>query len=542
MDIPVAVWYLTLAAGIGVSLGALWRLDRPDGRWGLLARKRLVMGVPWGTLVAVLGVSAFYLLAQDGLANPQDPLVLPFRAWGYLYPTGMVTAGFAHAGLGHITGNLLGTLVFGSLAEYAWSHFPKERGVTSFSSLRTDPIARIAAWVLGVFVVGVLSGLFALGPVVGFSGVVFAFIGFALVRFPLATVAATLLADVVSLVYNAIRFPTITRTASESFSRPWWADVAIQGHAFGLFVGIVLAAWLLYRRDVRPKATHVWLAALVIAADRGLWAIYAIESSATYTLYQALGAALVFLVAALVASSVTATPRDLIASIDLSRQEAAYGLLLATVFALALVAVPFNLVVVDDPNAGLEGADPVEVGDYTVFYAEDIENQYISGVPIPAGNTTNVNASGVIVVSEQRNIWWEQISKNRLASRSEAAIRVGGLTWHENVRVTRTTWSLAGGKSTYNVRLGVEDEARPVVFRDERASADARIDGRNISIAPAGDGFDVIVTRNNKTIGRAAVPENGTNITVGGITFERDERNLFAEREDTRVRVARRSR
>ncbi|WP_336133343.1 rhomboid family intramembrane serine protease [Natronomonas amylolytica] len=542
MAVPVAAWYLTLAAGIGVSLVALWRLDRPDGRWGLLARKRLVMGVPWGTLVAVLGVAAFYLLAQDGLANPRDPVVLPFRAWGYLYPTGMLTAGFAHAGLGHITGNLLGTLVFGSLAEYAWSHFPRERGTTSFSSLRTNPFARIAAWVLGVFVVGILSGLFALGPVIGFSGVVFAFIGFALVRFPLAAVAATLLADVVSLVYNAIRFPTITRTASESFSQPWWADVAIQGHALGLFVGIVLAAWLLYRRNVRPKATHVWLAALVVAADRGLWAVYAIEGSDTFTLYQGLGAALVFLVAAVVASGATATPRDLITSIDLSRREAAYGLLLATVFALALVAVPFNLFVVNDPSAGLGGADPVEVGDYTVFYAEDVENQYISAVPIPAGNTTSVNASGVIVVSEQRNIWWEQVSKNRLASSGEATIRVGGVTWNEDVRVTRTTWSLAGSDSTYNVRLGIETEDRPVVFRDERATADARIDGRNVSIAPTGDGFDVVVSRNNETLGRATVPENGTNTTVGGITFERDERDLFAEREDTRLRIARRSR
>ncbi|MFT4883569.1 MAG: membrane associated rhomboid family serine protease [Natronomonas sp.] len=542
MDIPVAVWHLALAAGIGVSLGALWRLDRPKGRWGLLARKRLVMGVPWGTLVAVIGVAGFYLLAQDGLANPRDPVVLPFRAWGYLYPTGILTAGFAHAGLGHVTGNLLGTLVFGSLAEYAWGHFPNERGVMSFSSLRTNPFARIAAWVLGVFVAGVLSAMFALGPIIGFSGVVFAFIGFALVRFPLATVAATLLSDVISLLYNAIRFPTITRTARESFSRPWWADIAVQGHALGLFLGVVLAAGLLYRRDVRPKATHVWLAALVVAADRGLWAIYIIEGPETFTLYQALGTALVFLVAALIASGATATPRAFLASIDLSRREAAYGLLLATLFALAVVAVPFNLFVVDDPSAGLESADPVEVGDYTVFYAEGVENQYISAVPFPSSEASSVNASGVIVVSEQRNVWWQEVSKSRLASRGDATVRVGGLTWNEDVHATRTGWSLTGGESTYSVRLGVDGAERPVVFRDERATADARIDGRNVSIAPADDDFDVIVTRNNETLGRAAIPENGTNTTAGGITFERDERDLFAERDDTRIRIARRSR
>ncbi|QLD87319.1 rhomboid family intramembrane serine protease [Natronomonas halophila] len=542
MDIPVAVWYLTLAAGIAVSLGALWRLARPDGRWGMLARKRLVMGVPWGTLIAVLGVAAFYLFAQNGLANPRNPVVIPFRAWGYLYPTGMLTAGFAHAGLGHVTGNLLGTLVFGSLAEYAWSHFPRKRGTTTFSSLRTNPFARIAAWVVAIFLVGVFSALFALGPVIGFSGVVFAFIGFALVRFPLATVAATLLSGVVRLVYNAIQSPTITQTASESFSRPWWANIAIQGHALGLFVGVVLAAGLLYRRDVRPNPSHLWVAALVIAADRGLWAVYAIEGSGRFTLYRALGTALVFLVAALIASGVTATPRAFIASIDLSRREAAYGLLLATVFALALIAVPFNLFVVDDPSAGLDGADPVEVGDYTVFYAEDVENQYIPAIPFPAGNTSEVNASGVIVVSEQRNIWWEEVSTNRLVSSGEATIRLGGLTWHEDVRATRTEWTLTGGESTYNVQLGVADTDRPVVFRDERATADARIDGRNVSIEPVGDGFDMVVTRENETLGRVAIPENGTTTTVGGMTVERDERDLLVERGDTRIRIARRSR
>jgi membrane associated rhomboid family serine protease len=541
MDIPVAVWYLTLAAGVGVSLVVLWRLARPDGRWGQLVRKRLLMGVPWGTLVAVVGVAAFYLFVQRGLATPRDPLVIPFRAWGYLYPTGMLTAGFAHAGLGHVTGNLLGTLVFGSLAEYAWGHFPTERGTTTFSSLWTNPFARIAAWVLAVFAVGVFSSLFALGPVIGFSGVVFAFMGFTLVRFPLATVAATLLSGVVGLVYDALRVPTVTRTASETFSTPWWSNIAIQGHALGIFVGVVLAVGLCYRRDVRPKPTHVWLAALVIAADRGLWAVYVIEGSATFTLYRALGVTLIFLIAALVASGATATARTLLASIDLSRREAAYGFLLASLFALALVAVPFNLFVVDDPTAGVEGADPVEVGDYTVFYAEGVDNQYIPAVPLGT-NASSVDASGVIVVSEQRNIWWEQVSTSRLASSREATIRIGGLTWAETVRVTRTGWSVAGGNTTYNVRLGVEGERRPVVFRADPATADARIDGRNVSVAPAAGSFEVVVSRRNETLGRAAIPAGTNKTTAGGVTFERDGRILFAEREDTRIRIARRSR
>lgn len=37
---------------------------------------------------------------------------------------------------------------------------------------------------------GVLASLFALGPVIGFSGVVFALWGFALVFYPVTTIAA----------------------------------------------------------------------------------------------------------------------------------------------------------------------------------------------------------------------------------------------------------------------------------------------------------------------------------------------------------------
>jgi membrane associated rhomboid family serine protease len=543
MAAPTVAWYLVLAVGILVSLATLFALARPGGRWGELARKRLVLGVPWGTLVVVAFVAAFYLFAQDGLTNPHNPVVVPFRAWGYFYPTGMLTAGFAHSGLGHVTGNLLGTLVFGSLAEYAWSHFPRKRGSSSFAALRCNPFARILTWILGVFVVTVGTSLFALGPVVGFSGVVFAFVGFALIRYPLSTLVAVLVSGVVTVVYNALRSPTLQQTAGESFSRPWWANIAIQGHALGLFVGVALAIALCHRRNVRPNPAHLWLAALVFAVDRGLWAVYVIEGSETFRLFRALGTALVFLLAALIASGAAASGRELIARIDLSRREAAYGLVLASLCALAIVAVPFNLFVVDDASAGLDNAEPTEIEGYTVFYAEDVENQFIPALPLPGGNTTDrVNASGVIVVSEERNIWWEELSKSRLESRGEATVRLGGLTWNEDVRVARTTWRLVGGNATYNVRLGPADaDEQPVVYRAERARADARIDGRNVSIDPANEGFDAIVSQNGSVLDRASVPENGTTTRLGGLTLERDGRDLFVERGETRLRVAQRS-
>ena len=546
MDPVTLTWYLVLAVGVLVSLAVLVYVSRPRGRWGLVARKRLVMGVPWGTLIAVALVACFYLFVQDGLTNPRNPVDIPFRAYSYFYPLGMLTSGFAHSGLGHVTSNLLATLVFGSLAEYAWGHFPTERGSASFSSPLSNPFVRIATWVLAIAAVGISTSVFGLGPVIGFSGVLFAFVGFALVRFPIATVVAALSTRIVTGLYNALRTPEITQTAVETFSRPWWAGIAVQGHALGLLIGAAAGTALLYRRGVRPKPEHVWLAALAFAVDRGLWAIYLPEGSETFRLFRALGMAAVFVLAALLTGGAGATPRELLPSIDLSRREAAFGVLLVALVAVAAVAVPLNFYAVDDPSAGMDEAEPIDVGDYTVFYAEDVENQFVPAVPIPGDeNLTDgrVDSSGLIVVSERRNIWWEEVSAARLRSQGAATVRVGGLTWNEDVRATRETWAVAGGNSTFNVRLGsAAVEERPVVFRDDPARSDAKIDGRNISVAPTDDRFELVVSRGGDDLGSVEVPADNETVSVGGITFLREESNLIAERGETRVRIAQRSR
>ena len=545
MSLPAAVWYGTLGAGVVVSLAVVFYLARPAGRWTRTLRKRLYLGVPWGTLVAVCLVASFYLFVQDGLSNPRNPVELPFRAYSYLYPLGMLTAGFAHSGLGHVTSNLLSTLVFGSLAEYAWSHFP-ERDPGGPPSRLSYPFVRITVWVGAIAAVGVGTSLFGLGPVIGFSGVVFAFVGFSLVRFPIATVVAALSTGILTGLYGALLTPELQRTASETFSTPWWAGIAIQGHALGLLVGVAAGVALLYRRGVRPRPEHVWIAALAFVVDRGLWAIYLPEGSETFRLFRALGMACVFVLAALIAGGATATPRSLSSVIDLSRREAAYGLLVALTLSLALVAVPLNLYAVEDPEAGLEGADTVAVGDYTVAYVEDVDNRFVPALPVPGDRNqtiSRIDASGVIVVSEQRNIWWEEVSARRLAAQGAATVRLGGATWNEDVRANRTTWNVAGGNATYHVRLGRSTaETRPVVFRADPAESDAVLDGRNVSIAPAGEGFEVVVSRHNETVGRSALPGGNRTVTAGGIAFVREERSVFAERDGTRVRIAQRAR
>ena len=543
MDPETAAWYLVLASGVAVSIVVLVVLAKPRGRWARRLRERFYLGLPWGTLGVVAVVAVFYLFVQGGLGSPRDPIEIAFRAYSYFYPLGMLTSGFAHSGLSHVTSNLLATLVFGSLAEYAWGHFPDDGQDGPAVPRLSEPSIRIAVWVGAIVITGLFTSLFSLGPTIGFSGVVFAFVGFALVQFPIATIVAALSAGIVTQLYRAIQTPELRQTARETFSQPWWAGIAIQSHAVGLLIGATAGIALLYQRDVRPTPEHVWLAALAFAVDRGLWAVYLPEGSETFRLFRALGMAAVFLLAALVASGATATVGDLVPRIDLTRREAAFGLVIAATLALSFVAVPLNLYGVDDPSTGLEKAEPVEVRDYTVFYAEDVENQFVPAVSIPGGmNGTDggLESSGVIVVSEQRNIWWEEVSKRRLASEGTATIRVGGVTWSEDVRANRTTWAVAGGNKTYNVRLGRSTaDDRPVVFRADPADTDAVIDGRNTSIAPVEERFEVVVSRDNETIDSVGIPADNETATAGGISFRREGRDLIAQRGDTRVRIAR---
>jgi membrane associated rhomboid family serine protease len=534
--VPTWAWQLVVLVGGLLSAAVLLALARPRGSWGSRLRARFVMGLPLGTLLSVAFVLAVYLFVQNGLANWYSPTQIPYRAWSYFYPLGMAVAPFAHGGPGHLAGNLVGTVTFGVLAEYAWGHFPTGRGEQSFSSLRTNPFARALAFFGGVVAVGLLTSLFALGPVIGFSGVVFAFVGFALVRYPLATAVLVLGADVVGLVYRALLSPETTAVARSRFVTPWFADVAIQGHYLGFLLGAVLGLVLVRQRGVRPSAGYLWFAVLVFGADQTLWALYIPESGSQFVLLRALGVAVVFLLAALVTASARTGERSLVGAIDLSRGEAARGLLVAVLVAVAVVAVPINLLTVGTATVGAE--NPVQVRDYTVYYAEDVPHQLTSAVNVSVGGlSSQVNVSGVIVTSEARNIWWPEVTAARLSSQGRGTVHLGGPGWRRSVTATRPGWRLLGGEAAYKVFLRAENRSRQRAFGSEPATAEGTFAGRNVSVAPAEDGFDVLVSRNNETLGRAPIPENGT-VTVDRVRFHRNATRLFAVVDDTRIRVA----
>ena len=547
--------HLALVGAVALlAFAVIYKIDRPAGSWSQRLRSRFVFGVPWGTLIAIVFVIGVYLFVQGGLENPNRPVVIPFRAWSYFYPEGILWSGFAHSSRSHITGNLLSTLVAGTLAEYAYGHYPRTQDESSSDSLRTNPYVRAFVVVPGaILTFGFVSSLFALGPVIGFSGVVFALWGFALVFYPIGTIAALTGSTLVSVVHSTIQNPIEFAEASASYGAPSWANIAVQGHALGLIAGILVAVWLVRRRQSGHDPTShttaivVFGAVLLFGASRRLWAVYWYLGNDQYELYRAIGLALLVLLALIVAVAVAGReepfrPAEAVPDPETLRESiasatpAAVGLLLV-VGALAVVAGPGilpNLVTVDE---GDTPGDPIEIEGYQVTYAEDVEDQMVSIVDIEAfGRSTSVRTSGVIVSNPDRHIWTTAVSRGNLAFWGYRSVDVGGTGWRETVQIQRSGWVATGGGPTYRVD-GVHNDTRSTLFVSDPAEAEPRLDGRNVSVAAVEGGFELRVEHDGSTE-TAAIPGSGESTSLQGVEFVREDRRIYAERDDSRVRIA----
>lgn len=503
-----------------------------------IARTRFVIGVPWGTLLVTGFVLCVYLFIQDGLSHPNAPTVIPFRAWSYFSPEGIVASPFAHARRGHLTSNLIGALTVGVLAEYTWSHYPNERGTSTFASVRTNPYARVLMFVFGSLVVGLLTGIFSLGPAIGFSGVVFAYAGFTLTRYPLGTILVLVSGRVLSLVHQSFKTPSVTQAGHPQFVTPWWAGISLQGHAIGLFIGALIGIYLVRRRSVRPDGFRLWVGIILFAVFEGLWAVYIPLGGSRFRLFRAVGAILVFLLAALLASAVRSTDRSVLGRFNVQYKQVTLRLTIAVLVVLAAVAVPYNLFTVSDRTAGITQENSVQVRGYTIAYAEEIPDQYISNIQLSAlGETTNVTASGIVVINDQREIWWQEVSKERLSFAREVNVRVGGSGWRETVLASRPTWKVVGNHSVYTVHLKHANE-HTLAYTSQPARAKPTINGRNVTIVP-GKTFSLRVTRNRTELGQVPIPKPDEAVAVGGLTLVRTDNALYAKRNETRVRVAR---
>lgn len=546
---------LLVLASLLLSAVVLARLHA-GRRWGDVLRERFVLGVPWGTVLVLAGVLAVYLFVQDGWNDFQNPVSLPFRAWSYYYPLGILTSSFTHADDGHLLNNLFSAALLAPLAEYAWGHYPTGRDGHETTSWWTTPwIRAVVVFPLGIVVVGVMTAAFGLGPVIGFSGVVFAMAGFAIVRYPISTIVAVLGGQTALwTIYRAIWSPVFEYTARSSPpSAPSWATTAIQGHAIGFLVGFCCCLILCRNRSYRPDPLRLWLAVVLFGFAQGLWAIYWFGGQNTYLLFRGPGV-LVVLVLALVVTLAVADDAppiggDLAIRVDWPANETvervrasvpprhtvAVAAVVLVLVAITVPAIPVNLFVADDASAG-DGSVAVE--DYTVYYAENVENELVSFVDVSLfGQDTQLEASGVIVTSEQRSIWSEAVSAQQLAHTGYETIHVGGPGWREAVSVSREGWTPVENDTVYRVELWTDGEDPRLAYESASSRADVRIDGRNVTLLPAGGGFSFAV-ESNGSVQTVPIPEDGESATVDDLTFERDGDVVYAKTNDTELVVA----
>jgi len=640
MPLAETVTRALVVVALAGAVGYIWHLEG-RGRWYDRLTDRLLYGVPWGTLVSVGGVIAFYLFAQSGLGHWDDPVTVAFRSWSYSYLPGMFVSGFAHASPDHLTGNLVATVVLAPLAEFAWSHYPppdstEEDNTTgayrypppSEPAELSDPTTQSTAvdyegaattgrngtnggrggdgpltrpWVRAfvvfpavVFLVSVVTSVFAFGWSLGFSGTVFAFGGFVVVALPLTSLVAMLGISGVAVVYRTLTEPVLRVTADPGApGPPAWAGVNVQAHLLGFLLGVVLGLALLHARERRPAVARIFLAALVFGLARRLW-LLPWSSGDTFIQYRGIGLVLVLVLTTLITAAAAAADRPLVPPDSLlarvGRLFAGLWLAVAAVAAVAAVSTDFasgwdpavavpavaiiavlslpallpflpdgryespvsrratllaGLVLVTGAMAApsiagnLPGMDEdpvpdgaVAVEDYRVTYAENASHGRIDSTD-----------SGVIVVSERRDVWTTAVSKEKLAHEGSEPVPVGGVGWRAVVTAERRGWEIVGNDSVYAVDLRVGGE-RTRSFTSPERLANVRIDNHSIKLTPASDRFRVAVVRNGTAVGGAPIPGRNESVTVGPIRFvvepDGDTVSLLATADGTRVEVAER--
>ncbi|WP_436934077.1 rhomboid family intramembrane serine protease [Halovenus marina] len=609
------VWPSPVQAGIvvmlAVGIGYVWHREG-RGRWYPILSERFLYGVPWGTLVAVCGVVGFYLFAQSGLTHWSSPVTLPFRTWSYFYPEGWLTAGFAHASPGHLVGNMLGTVVLAPIAEYFWGHYPPERtGTRRPTDVTVPPAEGVLArpWVrafvvfpAAIILISILTSVFSPGWSLGFSGTVFAFGGFALVRYPVTTIISMVALTVVNVLYQALTEPVLTGGVEPGApGPPSWVGVNVYAHLLGFLIGVVLAIWLVRRRSVRLSPERLFAGAVVFVLSRQLWA-FVTGSGDVFRLHRgigvvfALGVALVVTVAVvarddripaplagrarvpsrrtlayvylgavvligalgiagatglgerlsvLVVFAILSLPAlpvvlpDRIVSTPLSRRTVFVAVLAVLVGLVAMLSVySLSVVVGDDP---VPGDGSLDIDGYTITYVENVSDGRTSG--IGGVSYDGGNQSGVLVINEDRQIWTPAVQPRTLAHEGIVTVPVGGIGWREPVEANRTGWVVVGGEAVYAVELEHAGE-RVRSFTSRSSTMPGTVAGRTVSVEATDDGFQVVVSRDGTTLGTTPIPASGEQSSVGDVSVSTESHDgrlsVFVELDETRTLVAQR--
>ena len=536
---------LWLALTVALAVAGLAAMGEPRV-WYRRLTDRLLGGVPWGTLIVMGILLGVYAGLQDGF-GADKPIVLPFRAWSYLDPVGMLCAGLAHADTSHLLGNLLGTLVFGSLAEWLWGHYPTRLKTTRLQRVWTHPVVRAALiFPAAAITASILGSVVALGPIIGFSIVVFGFAGFVLVQAPVVAVLASVSQGILRRLFDAVQTPEQIAASGATYSTPWFASIAIQGHAVGLLGG-VLAGLAFQRLTARPRpsAGRLWAGVLLFGVERSLWAVYWYRGNDSYILYRAVGVGLVFLLATVVTYAVVArnqpiAPRYAVAAPDsfladlttISSRQVGLLLLVVAGAILAGPAIATNATTAAD---GELPGEPIKIQGYELTYGENVTNGQLNVIDIEGvGESTQLNTSGVIVRNTDRHIWSTAVTPSELADSGSERVRLGGLTWQDTVTADRTGWQAVGGDTTYRVTLSHDNQTRPL-YSSEAVDAEPVVAGQRVSLNATNTGFTVGVDN-----AVAALPVQNESTTLGRLTLRRQDNRLVAvnNRTQTAVRVA----
>lgn len=525
--------YVLVVLLAALSVTALWRLGVPVRAYHDTLRERWILGVPWGTLIVVGLLFAVYLFAQRGWWYWHRPIVVAYTAVSMFDPTGWLFAGFAHTSPGHLRGNVTSTLVFAPIVEWIWRHKPVGRPHDRAPDWTRVPWVR--AFVLfpaGVVAIGIVAALFSWGPVIGFSVAVYALLGAALVHYPLLTIVGLVAREPLRVLWRTVTDPVVLTETSIRAVRPGWYGTAVQGHLVGLLIGVAIGIAFLRYRDHRPSAGRLWIASALIGFYLSLWAIWWITGPDQFVLLRAIGVAVVFAVATLIVATTVAPPPDLRdRSIDV--RKAAVAILAVALLGMGAVGIGLNLATAEAPD--LEPA--VTVNDYEIYYGENVPDGMMNVVEFEAfGLTTDVRTSGVIVYSEERNVWRQTVSKADLEARGWDRFTVGGIGWGEEISVQRQGWQPTGAEPVYHV-LMTDGGEWTTAFESDLRVARVRIADHHFGMV-ADDGRFLVGVEHDDDVEWREIPGQDENVTMHDVAIHREGDRLVATHDGTEVTIA----
>lgn len=314
--------------------------------------------------------------------------------------------------------------------------------------------------------------------------------------------------------------------------------VAVTGSERSLLRPLSLSA--LPRAPTRRQIAIGWLALVVLGSVLGLVGVVRRDVPLALTVGAVV---LISVLLALPALPPVAPDRWRWISGPVSHRQTAVVCLAVVTVLVAVPSVPVGLLTVDDGAVPGSNSNGVDVGDYTVTYAEEATAGQTPVIDVGNAESFNGEQSGVIVVSADREVWTVGVREGVLEYEGDGAVEVGGVGWRETVSAERTGWEVIGGGTAYVVDLEVDGEMTRA-FESEPVRAEARIDDRAIDVVPTEEGFMLRVSQDGSTIGEGPLPEASETTTVGDLRFSTETTDdgvrVFVETGGTEVQIAKR--